>query len=58
MPLPAPPNEKPAEMANSRARGWPVVHREVGFVGIGLLFRGTLGIVVGFTLRGTRGATP
>jgi uncharacterized membrane protein HdeD (DUF308 family) len=27
-------------------------------VGIGLLVRGTLEIVVGFTLRGTRGATP
>jgi uncharacterized membrane protein HdeD (DUF308 family) len=85
MPLPAPPDEKPAEMANFRARGWPVVHRaravplgvvsivagviilanpDIGLttlallVGIGLLFRGTLEIVVGFTLRGTRGATP
>jgi len=27
-------------------------------LGIGLLVRGTLEIVVGFTLRGTRGATP
>jgi uncharacterized membrane protein HdeD (DUF308 family) len=81
MPLPAPPDEKPAEMANFRARGWPVVHRaravlrlpgacarsanpDMGLttlsllVGIGLLVRGTLEIVVGFTLRGTRGATP
>jgi uncharacterized membrane protein HdeD (DUF308 family) len=41
-----------------------LAHRDIGLttlallVSIGLLVRGTLEIVVGFTLRGMRGATP
>jgi uncharacterized membrane protein HdeD (DUF308 family) len=41
-----------------------LANRDIGLttlallVSIGLLVRGTLEIVVGFTLRGTRGATP
>jgi len=52
--------ERPAPAGRLRSRANP----DIGLttlsllVGIGLLVRGTLEIVVGFMLRGTRGATP